>query len=209
MVVEHECASGKRHSVFGIARRCSRISFWPRFLMAFGAIFISGFVSAQPVSKEYQVKAAFLFNFAQFVQWPESTFTNSAEPFNIGILGDDPFGPALEQMVRGESIHGHSFVIVRSRRVQDLEHCEIVFITKVERGHVGDDLARLSGKRILTVSELPGFASHGGDINFFLEGSKVRFEINPAAAQHDGLKISSQLLNLGKIVEPELSKDGS
>jgi len=84
----------------------------------------------------------------------------------------------------------------------------MIFISKSDRARLAEILPRLSGRQILTVSEAPGFASRGGIINFYLEGNKVRFEINPAAARRDGLKISSQLLNLGKIVEPEISKDG-
>lgn len=166
---------------------------------------------AQGPSREYQVKAAFLFNFAQFVQWPANTFTNASEPFRIGILGDDPFGPALDQVVEGESIREHKIVVVRSKRVQDLEHCPMIFISKSERGRVGEILTRLKSRGILTVSELPGFASHGGIINFVLEGNKIRFEINPTSAQRAGLKISSQLLNLGKLVEAEAAfkKEGA
>lgn len=174
----------------------------------FLTILFSGKTFAQSVSKEYKVKAAFLYNFAQFVQWPANTFSNEQEPFVIGILGENPFGTALEKIVHGETIHGRHFLVTHSKRVQDLEHCQMVFITKSERARFGEIMPRLSGKKILTVSEVPGFASRGGVINFYPERNKVRFEINTSAAQREGLKISSQLLNLGRIVEPEISKGG-
>ncbi len=158
-------------------------------------------------SREYQLKAAFLFNFAQFVEWPTNTFTNVEEPFIIGILGEDPFGKALDETVQGETIQKHKLVIVRSRRAEDLAACQILFISKSEKNRVAEILPKLTARKILTVSEVQGFASHGGVINFFLEGNKVRFEINPATAQREGLKISSQLLSLGKIIETVPGKE--
>jgi hypothetical protein len=154
---------------------------------------------AQP-SREYQVKAAFLLNFAQFVEWPAATFAATNQPFTVGVLGDDPFGPALEQTVQGETIHGHPVVLRRASRPEDLKDCQLIFISKSEHARFGDILPQCTGRGILTVSEFPGFAAHGGMINFYLDGKKVRFEINPTAAQHEGLRVSSQLLNLGKIV---------
>ena len=154
----------------------------------------------QAQTKEYQVKAAFLFNFAQFVDWPENAFTNADEPFCIGVLGDDPFGAALEQIIQGETIDGHKMTVQHSRLVVDLKNCQVVFVSKSEKGHIGEILPELGSRPVLTVGDIPGFARGGGDINFFLEGNKVRFEINPNAAQANGLKISSQLLSLGKIV---------
>ena len=158
-------------------------------------------------TKEYQVKAAFLYNFAQFVEWPSNTFANAEAAFGIGILGDDPFGKALDETVRGESIQNHRLIIQRSQRIEDLQACQIIFISKSEKGRVAEILSKLGARKILTVSELQGFASRGGVINFYLEGNKVRFEINPATAQREGLKISSQLLNLGKIIEPAPRKE--
>jgi len=151
-------------------------------------------------SKEYQIKAAFLFNFAQFVDWP--TLTNSDTPFQIGVLGENPFGSALEETVQGETIKNHKIAIVQARSVADLKNCQMIFISKSEKKHIPKILSELNSSSILTVSELDGFTEDGGIINFYLDGRKVRFEINPTAARREGLKISSQLLSLGKIVEP-------
>lgn len=154
-------------------------------------------------SKEYQVKAAFLYNFAQFVAWPESAFTNADEPFQIGVLGDNPFGADLKETVRGETIHGRTVVIQESRRAENLAGCQIVFISKSEAGRATEVCSKLNSKPVLTVSEAPGFVQRGGVINFYRDGTKVRFEINPDAAEKNGLKLGSELLGVGKIVQTE------
>jgi hypothetical protein len=157
-------------------------------------------------SKEYQVKAAFLFNFAQFVEWPDAAYAGTNASFCIGILGDDPFGAALEQTIQGETIGNHTLTVRRAHEVVDLKNCQMVFISKSEKSHVAEVMSVLGSRPVLTVGEVDGFARAGGGINFYLEGTRVRFEINPAAAQKGGLKISSQLLSLGKIVAP--AKEG-
>jgi hypothetical protein len=168
-------------------------------------LFILSFAAFGPAhaqeSKEYELKAAFLFNFAQFVKWPPESFANSAAPFCIGILGDDPFGAALDETVQGETIDNHRLTVVRSQRIEDLEACQMIFVSRSEEGHVGEVLSELDSKPILTVSDVESFAEDGGDIDFYLSDGKVRFEINPQAALRCGLKISSQLLSLGKIVK--------
>ena len=155
---------------------------------------------AQEQSKEYQLKAAFLYNFAEFVKWPTDSFTRADEPFCIGILGDDPFNGALEATIRGETIDNHKLVVRRSQTMDDLQDCQLIFICKSEESHLPEILTKLDSKPILSVSEIGGFAKNGGIINFYLQGGKVRFEINPGSAQRRRLKISSQLLSLGKII---------
>jgi len=157
--------------------------------------------SARAQSREYQVKAAFLFNFAQFVDWPAVTFADTNSPFCIGILGNDPFGQALDETVQGETIDNHKIIIKRSQTLDDLKDCQMIFVSQSEKGHITKILSDLDSKPILTVSEIEGFAQHGGGIDFYLAGTKVRFEINPGVAHSDGLKISAQLLSLGKIVQ--------
>ena len=156
----------------------------------------------QADSREYQIKAAFLVNFMQFVSWPPTAFTNDQAPFRIGVLGEDPFGEALDQSVQGESVNHHKIVVQRARRIEDCKDCQMVFVSRSEEKNLPDILAKLDSSPILTVSETRGFARRGGIINFYLEGNKVRFEINATAAQRDKLKISAQLLKLGKLVEP-------
>jgi YfiR/HmsC-like len=157
--------------------------------------------AVQAQSKEYQIKAAFLFNFAQFVNWPSAAFANTNAPFYIGVMGDDPFGGALDATVQDEAIDNRKIVIERSKNVEDLKNCQMIFVSKSEKRHIPEILTDLDSKPILTVGESEGFAEHGGGINFYLAGPKVRFEINQGVAQNDGLKISAQLLSLGKIVQ--------
>jgi hypothetical protein len=154
-------------------------------------------------SREYQIKAAFLYNFAQFVVWPEKTFANTNEPFRIGVLGDNPFGKSLEEIVHGETIQGHPIEIVQSPSVEKLAGVQILFVNKSQVAHFGDVSYKLDSKPVLTVGEDAGFIQHGGMINFYRDGTKVRFEINPEAAEKKGLKLGSELLSLGKIVHSE------
>jgi hypothetical protein len=173
------------------------------FLLALTLCFV-GLRAAEAqtdTTREYQIKAAFLYNFVQFVKWPGTTFPSSDSPFHIGILGDDPFGSALDDTIAGESIDGHRLSVMRSPRIEELEGCQVIFVCRSEGNNLDAILSQLKSKPILTVSELEGFAGKGGDIDFYLSGGKVRFEINPQSARQCGLKMSSQLLSLGKIVQ--------
>jgi YfiR/HmsC-like len=152
------------------------------------------------VAREYQVKAIFLYNFAQFVTWPVAAFPERHTPITIGILGDDPFGPFLEEAVRGEVIEGRSLTVKHFTRVEEVIDSHILFISKSERGRVGQILAAVRGKSILTVGETEAFARQGGIINFITTDHKVRYEINVDAAKRADLDISSKLLRLAKIV---------
>jgi YfiR/HmsC-like len=167
-------------------------------------LFILSFNACGPVhaqeSKEYQLKAAFLFNFAQFVKWPSDSFASADAPFCIGILGDDPFGAALEDTIQGETINSHKLRVMHGHSFDDLKDCQLIFICKSEGDRMSEILSQLDSKPILTVSDIESFAQNGGIIDFYLQGGRVRFEINPDSAQRRGLKISSQLLTLGKIV---------
>lgn len=153
------------------------------------------------VSTEYQIKAAFLFHFAQFVEWPPASFTNADAQFRIGVLGENPFGGALDEIVKGETISNRKITVQYSRRAEDLKDCQIVFVSKTEKTPLSRILTELDGKNLLTVGESDGFVRRGGVINFYLEDDKVHFEINPDAADRENLKISSQLFRLGKIVK--------
>jgi len=160
-------------------------------------------VRAEPADTEHQVKAAFLFNFAQFIEWPPSAFTNTNAPICIGILGADPFGESLDATVRDETIHGRTLVVRSSRKIEDLKDCQMIFISRSEKKNLDEIFAALKGKPVLTVGETEGFAERGGGINFYRDGNKVRFEINPAVTRQNGLRVSSELLSLGKIVTSE------
>jgi hypothetical protein len=175
---------------------------WVRWIWLGLALLACGSWPARAESREYQIKAAFLVNFMQFVTWPPSAFTNADAPFCIGVLGEDPFGPSLDQTVQGETVNHHKIMVQRARRIEECKDCQMIFVSRSEEKNLAGILAKLDSGPVLTVSETRDFARRGGVINFYLEGKKVRFEINPTVAQRDKLKISAQLLSLGKIVEP-------
>lgn len=147
---------------------------------------------------EYQVKAAFLYNFAKFVDWPAEAFTDSNAPLVIGVIGDDPFGGALDQAVSGKSIGGHWLNVRRLKWGQDLRSCHILYISSSERRRLPQIIQSLRGASVLTVGDVEEFNQQGGIINFILESNKVRFEINSRAADQARLRISSKLLALAK-----------
>ena len=147
---------------------------------------------------EYEVKAAFLANFTQFVKWPAKAFADEGAPFAIGVLGTDPFSGALEKYVRGQTVSGRKIVIKRGRRAEDLRMCQVVFICKSERGRIAEIVGGLQGASILIVGETEQFTSQGGMIGFKMEGNKVQFEINSGPAQRVGLELSSRLLKLSR-----------
>ncbi len=147
---------------------------------------------------EYRVKAAFLYNFAQFVEWPD-TVTNQA-PFTIGVLGDDPVQQALEETIAGKTLRNRPVRIKRLGRSDSLGDCHILFISASEKTWLPQILARLKTASVLTVSDLPEFARQGGIISLMTQDHRIRFEINTAAAERAQLKISSKLLRLAEIV---------
>jgi hypothetical protein len=171
-------------------------------LAATGLCFTAAPVRAQPdASREYQLKAIFLLNFLNFADWPPSAFPSADAPLRIGVLGEDPFGPALDEAVRGESVRQRPVVTQRGSRPEQLLGCHIVFVSASERPRLSRILAAFDGHPILTVSDLPDFVRRGGVIGFFTDGNKLRFEINPAAAQQRQIQLRAQLLSLARIVE--------
>ncbi len=157
-------------------------------------------LSAQPVPSEYQVKAVFLFNFAQFVEWPAAGFPAPAAPFVIGVLGSDPFGAVLDDVVRDESVGAHKLVIQRYSRVEDIGACQILFIGGSETGRLEQAIAGLQNRAILTVSDAEGAATRGVMIRFLSDKGRIRLRINLDAAREAGLQISSKLLRRAEIV---------
>jgi hypothetical protein len=153
-------------------------------------------------SGEYQVKAVFLFNFVQFVEWPASAHASSSSPIVIGIAGEDPFRGVLDDTVRGEKVNGRALEVRRLAGNQDWAGCHLLFIGRSEKERAVELVRELQGQPVLCVGEMEGFAERGGVVNFFMADRKVRFEVNPRAAAQQGLKISSRLLQLGRVVEP-------
>jgi hypothetical protein len=148
------------------------------------------------LSREYQLKSVFLFNFAQFTDWPPSAFADANSPMVIGILGNDPFGSALEETVHGETIHGRRLIIEHYRRADEIKTCHILFISQSEARNAEEILKRLKGKPILTVADADSPPTAGAMIRFAVESNKVHFRINVQAAQEAGLTLSSRLLRV-------------
>ncbi|MBS1858290.1 MAG: YfiR family protein [Acidobacteria bacterium] len=158
-------------------------------------------VSVCPLSSqtgnEYEVKAAFLYKFASFVEWPAEA---SNPPLGICVLGQDPFGPSLDRITRDKRVSGRPFMVRRLRPGEGVGECHILFIAASERPRLKQILDSRQGEPVLTVSDVPGFCESGGDINLALADNRVRLEINPAAMQRAGLLVSSRLLSLARLV---------
>ncbi len=155
------------------------------------------------VSAEYRVKAGFLFNFPQFIEWPARAFATAQAPIVIGVLGEDPFGSYLDELVRGEKVGGHPIIVRRYRRGDDSADCHILFISGSEAGQFPKIVSALAGRSVLTVADEDGFERAGGMVRLAIENGKIRLRINPDAAKASGLAISSKLLRLAKMITPE------
>ncbi|HEY5039524.1 MAG TPA: YfiR family protein [bacterium] len=157
---------------------------------------------------EYAVKAAYLFNFAKFVEWPTGTFQGETSPIIIGVLGEDPFGDDLDRIIEDKSVNGHSirlkrFGVFDGIQIPQLRRCQILFIAYSEKDHLSVILQVLRGAPVLTVSEIGKFPLSGGMILFDQEGQRITLGINPKTAQRAQLKISSKLLHVAKIYKSE------
>jgi hypothetical protein len=150
--------------------------------------------------QEYQVKAVFLFNFTQFVDWPPAVFNDAHEPIAICVLGKDPFGSYLDDAVSGERVDNRPLVVRRYMRSDELDSCRILFISQSEAGQLDSIIARARELRALTVSDVSGFGERGGMVSFVTEDNRVRLRINLDAAKAVGLTISSKLLRVAELV---------
>jgi hypothetical protein len=154
----------------------------------------------EPPLTQYQVEAIFLFNFAKYVDWPAAAFPNVTAPITIGVVGTDPFGDNLQNIIQGKTINGRPFVIKHLASDSDLGGCQILFISDSEATRMGEVLDRAGALPILTVGEDEEFAQNNGIINFVLKDGKVRLEIDLTAAKKNKLTISSRLLAVADVV---------
>lgn len=175
----------------------------PQAVRGFAAIIVmvGGFLAARnlhaqvPKPTEYEVEAAYLSHFGGFVEWPAKA-GSAIDPFYVCVLGQDPFGPLLDAALKGETIGGAPMAARRLSGVEDAAGCRILFIGTSKAPQLVATLAALGKSNILTVSDMSGFTRRGGMIQFVLDGDRVRFEINLAAAQRVGLTLSSELLRV-------------
>jgi hypothetical protein len=151
-------------------------------------------------SREYNIKAAFLYNFSQFVEWPAGSFDVANGPFIIGILGEDPFRTSLDEAVAGEKVKGHPIIVQRFLNISEINNCKILFISRSETAKVREILPALQNRNILTVSDIPEFATIGGIIRFLTIQNKIKLQINIPASKAAELNISSKLLQVAEIV---------
>ncbi len=151
-------------------------------------------------SREFQIKAAFLYNFAQFVSWPRESFAGPESPLIIGVLGLDPFGPFLDELVQGERVDGRPLIVRRFRDVDELGPCHVLFVSGSEGRQIDAIADRLRGHSVLTVCDWEEYARQGAIVWFVMERNRVRLRINLDAAKTAGLTISSKLLRSAETV---------
>lgn len=166
-------------------------------VVAFFIVFLAGLPGARAAdSIEYQLKAAFLYRFAQFTEWPAAALAGR-EQLTLCVLGEDPFGPALDGLA-GNPVQQRRLAVQRLSDPQQLGHCHIVFLGAMRPEVLSQVLRRSRQLPVLTVADHKSFATAGGMIQFVIVNNRVQFEINSAAAERAGLKLSSHLLKLAR-----------
>jgi hypothetical protein len=184
------------------AVRETRIRFHPLRGMIALLLFLSGtqtLPAETTTSPEFQVKAAYLYNFAQFVDWPARAFADPQAPVVIGILGDDLFGSYLDELVRGEKVNNRPIVVQRYHRLNEVRICHVLFISRSETSRLDEIVSALKGRNILSVSDSEDFLQRGGMIQFANEKNKIRMRINLGEVRSANLKISSKLLRVAEV----------
>ncbi len=183
-----------------------------KFAPIFMLILIAAAVVTLPVRGqdrkpgEYEVKAVFIYNLAKFIEWPDQSLDNSST-LTLYILGDDPFGTDLDA-IRDKLIKGKKVAVKRIDSPDALKNAGILFISSSEKERLRDILKGITGLPILTIGDTKSFAQSGVMVNFYIENSKIRFEINLEAANLAGLKFSSNLLRMGTMIAPPKGKEG-
>jgi hypothetical protein len=152
-------------------------------------------------SLEYGVKAAFLYNFVKFVEWPSTAFATSDSPVAICVLGADPFGRTLDEIVEGERVESRALVVRRVDTAADAASCHLLFVSSSERKRFAAILGAIDTRRVLTVAENIDFLGAGGHIAFYLEANRVRFAVNTVATAQSEFQVSSKLLRVARIYD--------
>lgn len=154
---------------------------------------------AEPI-EEYKIKAAFLFNFLQFVEWPADSFTAADSPIVLGVLGEDPFGKPLDELVREAEVNGRPIVVRRYERTEDVDVCHLLFVNVRGADRVRAVIDALNGRAVLTVGDTDGFLEQGGMIQFVTQDNRIRLRINLDSATAARLKLSSKLLRPAQVI---------
>jgi len=169
-------------------------------LIIYGALFLSAQTSP---SREYQIKAVFLYNFTQFIEWPAHSFHGPQAPAVIGILGKDPFGKYLEETIAGESINKHPLVIQHFNTIEEVSNCHLLYININDKSKLEQIVEKLKGKSVLTISDANGFYKMGGMIRLYTKDDKINIQVNLEETKAENLIISSKLLKLAEIVKTD------
>jgi len=162
---------------------------------------------AQSVSED-QVKAAYLFNFAKFIEWPPEAFSAANAPMNFCTLGHSPVVDEIDASVRGKNIGDHTIAVKHLHSVEEMKDCQLIFVASVANKQQQKLIQAAKGTPVLLVAEIPGFSRAGGTINFIMEDGRLLFEINLQAAASAHLKISSKLLTMARITSQDEVKQG-
>jgi YfiR/HmsC-like len=188
----------ERKSAFCEKPFASRVAVIAPLIVFWMLHLVSRLEAQQP--NEFQVKAAYLYNFGKFVEWPAGIPAGQNDSFVVCVLGKDPFGPTLDSTFANERIGGKSVLARRISKPVEAMSCKILFISTSESVRLKEILAAVEKSGVLTVSDIPQFSKLGGMIQFVLEGSKIRFEINRTKAESAGLALSSDLLKVASLV---------
>lgn len=188
------------HTLFYAQRPMHRATLLAWLLLIGWSLTIADAHGEDLISKEYQVKAVFLYNIPKFVEWPPSAFASSDDPLVLGVFGNSPFGDQLYSLVKDRKINGRSIAVKQVNSADDARSVQLLFVSASDARQFNAIKASLQGTPVLTVGESPDFAVVGGMINFVLIDDKVRFEINITAAERVGLRISAQLQKLASTI---------
>jgi len=194
--------SASRHRLV-MAQRLGSSNFQFSILLLLTAFLKPFSGSAAEPSREYKVKAVFLFNFAQFTEWPSNAFPAPDSPIVIGTLGNNPFGDFLRETVSTEMVRGHKLVVEHYQKVEEIRNCHILYIGQSEADRLEHDLNVLKGRPVLTVSDVENAAYRGVMIRLLTEKNKVRLRVNLDEARAAGLNLSSKLLRVAEVIHPE------
>lgn len=159
-----------------------------------------------PAMPEYLVKSAMLYHFARFTKWPEHTFEDSDVPYRFCVIGQDPFGPDLDALIR-ETIRNRDIITTRLQKIRHAKNCHLLFIARSERKNLQNILDQLSGRPILTIADMESFAKNGGIIELKLVDNKIRFEINLGVAKEVDIGFRSELLLLADTISGEFERN--
>lgn len=205
---QHKRAVTKKSNAWawpaGLRRAPGPMASAARWVLALGCAVLlrySSLAREGDAPPEFQVKAVFLSNFARFIEWPPGVLEPGSDVV-IGVLGADPFGLYLDDVLRDQKVNGSALTVRRYESVEQIEQCHVLFVSGSEGVHAAEILARLRGRPILTVCDTRVFARHGAMVHLIMDDRRVRLRINLEAARREGLLISAKLLRTAEIAEP-------